>query len=48
VELVDRTVVSAGSYKVCTVAEYEAIINGSAYEPLPEVQAPAENNGQEG
>lgn len=48
VELEDRTVVKAGAYLVCTVEKYEAIINGSAYEPLPEVQAPVEDNGQEG
>lgn len=37
VELTDRTVVEAKSYKVLTVAEYEAIANGSAYETKPEV-----------
>ena len=51
VELNDRTVVEATSYKVFTLAEYEAIINGSAYEPAPVVPAPVEepsDNGQEG
>lgn len=42
VELNDRTVVKAKSYLVLTVKEYKNIINGSAYEPLPEPPAAEE------
>lgn len=48
VELNNRATVEAMSYKVCTLAEYEEIMNGSAYEPKPVVQAPVVDEGQEG
>ena len=44
VELNDGTIVKAVSYKVCTLEEYDTIVNGPA-EDLPVVD---ENNGQEG
>ncbi len=49
VELNDGVaVVGARSYKVYTLAEYENILNGSAYEPLPEVPEAPVDGEQEG
>ncbi len=46
VELNDRTVIEAKSYKVLTLEEYNKIIEGTAYEPEPVVEVPGENDDQ--
>ena len=49
VELKDGSTVGATSYKVCTLAEYEIVVNGIVEEvPNPELPPVDENNGQEG
>ncbi len=50
VELNDRTVIEAKTYKVLTLEEYNKIIDGTAYEEQPVVEVPGadDNQNQEG
>ena len=51
VELNDRTVIQAKGFATFTLDQFEEIINGSAFEPLPEPPAadtPADDTVQEG